>query len=171
MLNRGSEWHRWEPHIHASGTVLNNQFGGGDAWTKYLTTLEGLTPKVEAIGVTDYYVTDSYEEVLRQRIMGRLPDVQLIFPNIEVRLDVATRSGFVNLHLLVSPEDPNHLVEIRRILTRLQFHAHDDRFDCTRDELIRLGKRANPAITEDQAALAYGATQFKVNFDQLRKVF
>lgn len=171
MVNRGSEWRRWEPHIHAPGTVLNNRFGGGDAWTNYLTALEGLTPKVEAIAVTDYYVTDTYEEVLRQRIIGRLPEVQLIFPNIEVRLDVAARSGFVNLHLLVSPEDPDHLVEVRRILTRLQFNAHGDRFDCTREELIRLGKRADPTIRDDQAALAYGATQFKVNFAQLREVF
>jgi len=22
MLNRGSEWRRWEPHIHAPGTVM-----------------------------------------------------------------------------------------------------------------------------------------------------
>jgi hypothetical protein len=95
MLNRGSEWRRWEPHIHAPGTVLNNQFGGGDAWTNYLSTLEGITPKIEAIAVTDYYVTDTYEEVLRQRTTGRLPNVQLIFANIEVRLDVAARSGFV----------------------------------------------------------------------------
>ena len=28
MIDRGSEWKRWEPHIHAPGTVLNNQFGG-----------------------------------------------------------------------------------------------------------------------------------------------
>ncbi len=102
MLNRGSEWRRWEPHIHAPGTVLNNQFGGGNAWGSYLTTLEVLTPKIEAVGVTDYYVTDTYEEVIRQQNAGRLPDVKLIFPNIEVRLDVAARSGFVNLHLLVS---------------------------------------------------------------------
>src|SRR5580704_86654 len=171
MLNRGSEWRRWEPHIHAPGTVLNNQFGGINAWTNYLTALETATPKIEAIAVTDYYITDTYEEVIQQHIAGRLPDVKLIFPNIEVRLDVAARSGFVNVHLLVSPEDPNHLAELRRILTRLQFHAHSDRFDCTRDELIRLGKRADPTITSDGAALAHGATQFKVNFDQLRKVF
>src|ERR1700688_5294409 len=171
MLNRGSEWWRWEPHIHAPGTVLNNQFGGSDAWTNYLTLLETATPKIEAIAVTDYYVTDKYEEVLRQHIAGRLPDVQLIFPSIELRLDVAARSGFVNLHLLVSPEDRNHLVEVGRILTRLQFNAHGDRFDCTREELIRLGKRANPTIRDDRAALAHGATQFKVNFAQLREVF
>jgi hypothetical protein len=171
MLNRGSEWRRWEPHIHAPGTLLNDQFGGGNPWGTYLTTLETLTPKIEAVGVTNYYITDTYEEVVRQKDTGRLPDVKLIFPNIEVRLDVAARSGFVNLHLLVSPEDPNHLAEIQRILTRLQFHAHNDRFDCTRGDLIRLGKRADSTITNDRAALVHGATQFKVNFDQLRKVF
>src|SRR6266403_37482 len=170
MLNRGSEWRRWEPHIHAPGTVLNNQFGSGNPWDSYLTTLEALTPKIEAVGVTDYYVTDTYEEVIRQQNAGRLPDVKLIFPNIEVRLDVAAKTGFVNLHFLVSPEDPNHLAELRRILTRLQFQAYADRFDCTRDDLIRLGKRANPTIQDDRAALAHGATQFKVNFEQLRKV-
>jgi AAA domain, putative AbiEii toxin, Type IV TA system len=171
MLNRGSEWRRWEPHIHAPGTVLNNQFGGNDPWGKYLATLEALRPNIEAVGVTDYYVPDSYEEVIRRKSTGRLPDVKLIFPNIEVRLDVAAKTGFVNLHLLVSPEDPNHLIELRRILMRLQFLAYSDRFDCTRDDLIRLGKRADSTIQDDRAALAHGATQFKVNFEQLRKVF
>jgi len=170
-INRGSEWRRWEPHIHAPGTVLNNQFGGGDAWTNYLTALENATPKIEAIGVTDYYVTDTHEEVLRHRTPGRLADVRLIFPNIEVWLDLAARAGFVNLHLLVSPEDVDHLVQVRRILSRLQFNAHDDRFDCTREEWIRLGKSADPSLTDSRSALAYGATQFKVNFAQLREVF
>ena len=170
MISRGSEWHRWEPHIHAPGTILNNQFGAADPWDAYLTTLENATPKIEAIAVTDYYVTDTYEEFLKYRATGRLPDVKLLFPNIELRLDVAAKSGFVNIHLLISPEDPDHLSEVTRILKRLQFHAFDDRFDCMRDELIKLGKRADPAITDDGAALKHGATQFKVNFDQLRKV-
>ncbi|MFZ0884264.1 MAG: hypothetical protein WAN14_12770 [Candidatus Acidiferrales bacterium] len=77
----------------------------------------------------------------------------------------------MNLHLLVSPEDPDHLAEVRRILTRLQFGAHGDTFDCTREELIRLGRQADPSKTADRAALAHGATQFKVNFAQLRQVF
>lgn len=170
MITRGSEWRRWEPHIHTPGTVLNNQFGGDDPWPNYLATLEARVPRIEAIAATDYYVTDTYEQILVHKANGRLPDVKLIFPNIEVRLDVAAKSGFVNLHLLVSPEYPNHLVEVHRILTRLQFHAFDDCFDCSREELIRLGRRANPALTDDRAALVHGATQFKVNFDMLRKV-
>ena len=171
MIGRGSQWRRWEPHIHAPGTILNNQFGGGDPWKEYLTTLEELTPKIEAIAVTDYYLTDTYEEVLKRKEAGRLPDVQLIFPNVELRLDVSAKTGFVNVHLLVSPEDPDHLVQLQRILTRLQFQAHGDRFDCTRDDLITLGKRADPSITDDRSALEHGATQFKVNFAQLREVY
>lgn len=171
MISRGSEWRRWEPHVHAPGTVLNNQFGGVDPWGDYLRGLETSTPAIEAIAVTDYYVTDTYEEVLRHRNAGRLPNVELIFPNIEVRLDVRAKNGFVNIHLLVSPEDADHLDQLRRILARLQFRAFNDRFDCTREELIRLGKKADNSITDNRAALVHGATQFKVNFAELREVF
>jgi hypothetical protein len=158
MLNRGSEWHRWEPHIHAPGTVMNNQFSGPTAWHDYLTALDQATPVIEAIAVTDYYVTDTYEEVLRHKAAGRLPAVKLIFPNVELRLDVATaKGGFVNLHLFVSPEDPQHVEALRRLLSRLQFNVMQDCFDCTRADLIRLGKKADPTITDDHAALSYGA--------------
>lgn len=152
---------------------MNNQFTGPTAWEDYLTALETATPAIEAIAVTDYYVTDTYEEVLRRRqVDGRLPNAKLVFPNVELRLDVATaKGGFVNLHLFVSPEDQNHIEELQRLLSRLQFNVMQDRFDCTRADLIRLGKKADPAITDDRAALAYGANQFKVNFQKLREVF
>jgi len=172
MLNRGSEWRRWEPHVHAPGTVMNNQFSGPTAWSDYLTALEQAMPVIEALAVTDYYVTDTYEEVLRHHAAGRLPAVKLIFPNMELRLDIATASGgFVNLHLFVSPEDPQHIQELGRLMSRLQFNVMQDRFDCTRADLIRLGKKADPNLTDDRAALSYGANQFKVNFQQLREVF
>ena len=148
---------------------MNNQFSGPGAWNDYLTALEQATPVIEAVAVTDYYVTDTYEEVLRHRAAGRLPAAKLIFPNVELRLDVATaKGGFVNLHLFVSPEDPQHIDELRRLLSRLRFNVMQDHFDCTRSDLIRLGKKADPAITDDRAALSYGANQFKVNFQQLR---
>jgi energy-coupling factor transporter ATP-binding protein EcfA2 len=170
VISRGSEWHRWEPHIHAPETILNNQFGFADPWESYLATLETIAPKIRAIGITDYYVTDTYEELVRRKAAGRLPDVDLLFPNIELRLDVSAKSGFVNIHLLVSSEETDHLAEVKRVLKRLQFYAFNDRFDCTREELIKLGKRADPTIIDNGAALRHGATQFKVNFDQLRKV-
>lgn len=170
MIGRGSEWCRWEPHIHAPGTVLNNQFGGESPWDDYLSSLEKLVPKIEALAVTDYYLTDTYETVLEFKRAGRLPEVQLIFPNVELRLDVAAKRGFINAHLLVCPDDSDHLDQLRRILQRLHFQAHGDTYNCTREDLITLGKRADSKIIDDNAALKHGATQFKVNFDQLRRV-
>lgn len=169
MISRGSEWRRWDPHIHTPGTVLNDQFGSDMPWEAYISALEASNPRIEAIGVTDYYLTETYQEVLKFKDAGRLPDVRLIFPNVELRLDVRARTGFVNVHLLVSPEDPNHISELLRILQRLQFQAHGDTYNCTRGDLISLGKRADNSITDEHAALVHGATQFKVNFDLLRR--
>jgi hypothetical protein len=80
----GSVWRRWDPHLHAPGTALNNQFGA-DAWEEYLRIIEESEPRIEALGVTDYYSIDDYEMVVDHKQAGRLPDVGLIFPNVELR--------------------------------------------------------------------------------------
>jgi hypothetical protein len=35
MINRGSEWRRWEPHIHGPITIMNNQYGGPNTWDEF----------------------------------------------------------------------------------------------------------------------------------------
>jgi energy-coupling factor transporter ATP-binding protein EcfA2 len=168
---RGSVWHRWEPHVHTPGTVLNDQFTGQDAWERYLKKLEGANPVIRALGVTDYYSTATYERVVNARASGRLKNCELIFPNVEMRLAVGTVKGrWANLHLLVSPEDPSHLEELWRFLSRLTFGAYQDSFNCTKPDLIKLGQRADPNLM-GEAAFAKGATQFKVNFPELIKLY
>jgi hypothetical protein len=85
---RGSEWHRWDPHLHAPGTLLNDQFGGD--WEKYLQHIESASPPVQALGVTDYLCIQTYREVRKRKAEGRLPRVEFIFPNVEMRLDLKT---------------------------------------------------------------------------------
>ncbi|NQE61486.1 TrlF family AAA-like ATPase [Caulobacter sp. RHG1] len=173
QTDAGSLWRRWEPHIHAPGTLFNDQFKGPDAWADYLTALETATPVIRAVAVTDYYGVETYQRVVdAQRRDGRLPDVGLVFPNVELRLDVATvKERWTNLHLLVSPEDPDHVQEIERFLGRLRFEAHGDHLSCTRADLIKLGRKSKPEIVDDQAAFRHGASQFKVNFGKLREEF
>ena len=68
---------------------MNDQFKGPNAWEDYLSALENATPTIQAIAVTDYYVTEAYETIRRyQEEDGRLPNVKLIFPNVEVRLEL-----------------------------------------------------------------------------------
>lgn len=165
--NRGSEWRRWEPHIHAPGTVLADHYRK-DSWPQYLDALEAVSPALQVIGVTDYCITRSYERVKAEKDKGRLKRCDLLFPNIELRLNTGTVKGnFVNIHLLASPESADHVAELNRFLGRLYFEAFDDRFYCTPSDLIRLGRRAGASKTDDEAALAHGCMQFKVSRENL----
>lgn len=169
----GGIWRRWDPHVHAPGTQLNDLFTGSDPWDAYLNKLEAVWPPLEVIGLTDYYNTDTYARLREAKDKnGRLPNCTTLFPNIEMRLGLGTAAGsWVNVHLLVSPEDPKHLDEVNRILSSLTFSALDDRFSCTPAELTRLGFKSDPAIQDDGAARRHGSTQFKVSFDQLKGIF
>jgi hypothetical protein len=103
---RGSLWHRWDPHLHAPGTLLNDQFGGD--WEAYLARIELSDPRIEALGVTDYFCIDTYKEVRKRKAQGRLRDVQFLFPNVELRIETKTSADrAINIHLLFSPSDPN----------------------------------------------------------------
>lgn len=132
---RGSRWRRWDPHIHAPGTVLNDQYRGN--WESFLERIEASDPPIRALGITDYYSVDLYETVVAKRKAGRIPNVNLIFPNVEMRYGIGTGKGSpVNVHLLVSPDDPNHVEELRRFLRALTFEAHGEVFRCDRGELV-----------------------------------
>ena len=170
--DRGSVWRRWELHVHAPGTVLADNFPKENGWELYLDAIEATSPTLQAIAVTDYYVTRSYERMREEKAKGRLKECDLLFPNIEMRLNTGTVKGhFVNIHLLVSPEDPNHVNELNRFLGRLLFSAFDDEFACTPSDLVRLGTRAHGGDIGEEAALRYGVTQFKVSLDNLLEMY
>lgn len=165
----GSKWQRWDPHIHAPGTVFNNQYRGDGAWEQFLQGVEKSSPNIRALGITDYYSVDIYEQVLAYRQAGRLQDLGLIFPNVELRYGIGVSKGSpINFHLLVSPDDPEHVQQIRRFLRSLTYTAYGEPFRCDRGDLIRLGRIHDKSVTDDKTAYAVGANQFKVNPDELR---
>ena len=163
----GSVWRRWDPHIHGPGTVLNDQFGADDPWSAYLEKIESASPAIQALGVTDYYSLDVYEAVLAHKAKGRLGRVDLIFPNVELRYGIGTDKGTpVNFHLLISPQDPNHVKEAKRFLRRLTYkHSNGDTYTCSPEDLIGLGRAHSGAGLEDAFAHSIGANQFKVEVD------
>ncbi len=159
----GSVWNRWEPHIHVPGTVLNDQYGALSV-EDFCRAINDQDQPIRALGVTDYLVTDSYQLLRTHKADGRLPNVDLLFPNIEVRLDVGTVKGrAVNAHLLFSPDDANHLDQIHRFLAGLKFRYADEDYFCTSDDLKRLGRKHDPSITDNRLALQAGVNQFKVS--------
>lgn len=166
----GSVWNRWDPHLHAPGTLLSDQFGGD--WEPYLRRIETATPTVRALGVTDYFCIETYRQARKYRHAGRLPDVQLLFPNVEMRLDLKTeKTKPINIHLLFSPDDPAHEAEIDRILGHLKFEFRERTYRCTLWELAELGRAFDPSQTDNRGALCTGAAQFKVTLQDLKQLF
>lgn len=165
----GSSWKRWDPHIHAPGTLLNDQFNGD--WNVYLSKLETATPAIQALGITDYFSIESYRKILEWRAEGRLSDVELIFPNVEMRLDIKTeKAKGINLHLLFSPEDPDHLAHIDRLLSKLTFEFNDRKYACTPTELAQLGRAFHGSPIDYAAARRVGANQFKTQFSDVKQL-
>jgi energy-coupling factor transporter ATP-binding protein EcfA2 len=169
---RGSLWHRWDPHIHTPGTVLNDQYAGQDPWGSFLSAVEGSDPPIRALGITDYFGIERYEQVVEEKRRGRLHGVGLIFPNVELRLSIETaRASAVNIHLLFSPHEADHVDRIKRFLLEFEFPYLGECYRCQYSDLIRLGRAHRSDITDDETARSEGANQFKVNFDQLKQAW
>ena len=164
-LNRGSEWRRWDLHVHTPDTVLNNQFGD---WNEYLSTIEAQSD-VRVLGVTDYFTITNYSKLKQFKAEGSIPEIDLLIPNIEFRIappnDKATA---VNIHLLVCPDEPNHELEIERSLARLTWEYGGKLYSCLPDQLVALGRAFNPNAVDNRAALQTGVKRFKVDFTTLR---
>lgn len=168
MLESGSQWRRWDLHIHTPDTALNDQFGD---WDEYLTAIEAQTD-VRVIGVTDYFSIANYSKLKAYKEDGRIPEIDLLLPNIEFRISPPNdRARAVNIHLLVSPDDPNHEAEINNALGRLTWTYNRRNYSCLPDQLRAFGRAFDPTAVDDRAAMRTGATQFKPDFSALRDWF
>ena len=138
----GSVWRRWDPHIHAPGTILYDEFGTDvTAWNEFLRRIEEAVPLIVTLGITDYYSLDNYEAAVARKKQGRLEDVALIFPNIAMRLAIGTGKGApINIHCLVSPDDPDHADETKRFLREFSFEAYGGPYRCEKVDLMKLGR-------------------------------
>ena len=169
-LSSGSHWRRWDPHLHAPGTLLNDQFGAD--WEGYVKAIANATPAVEVLGITDYFSIGTYRAVRKLHREGELPGVSLLFPNVEMRLEIATNNDRgINIHLLFSPDEPGHEVQIERVLSKLTFEFKGTQYSCDRSGLLTLGRAFKPLQTNDIAAIREGANQFKITLDKLRGLF
>ncbi len=103
---RGSEWRRWDLHIHTPKSIVQ-QYGGDTtaAWDQFVRALAALSPEIKAIAVTDYLFCDGYEHLVSRR--AEIPNIALIMPNIEFRLNTfsgtANNNKRHNFHVLFDP--------------------------------------------------------------------
>ena len=117
--SRGSEWRKWDLHIHTPLSIVQN-YGGEAAWEKFLTALERLPPEVKVIGITDYYFIDGYEKVMETKLAGRLKNIDKVFPILEFRIDTFGSGNEnhlqkINLHILFNVDESHLAKEVKKI--------------------------------------------------------
>ena len=84
----GSAWRKWDLHVHTPDSFYQNYPGNSEkAWEAFLADLEALPPEFKVIGINDYVLVDGYEKVLQAKRNGRLANLDLILPVVELRLD------------------------------------------------------------------------------------
>lgn len=84
---RGSEWRKWDLHVHTPFSLVQDYGANTDQiWEQYITDLEALPEEFTVIGINDYLFIDGYEKVLEYKSKGRLKNITTIFPVIEFRI-------------------------------------------------------------------------------------
>lgn len=114
--NNGSEWRKWDLHVHTPSSIENNykKNGSNDVWESFITDLENLPDEIKVIGINDYIFIDGYKKVLEYKKKGRLQNIELILPVIELRL--ARFCGHqkfkrINYHIIFSNEISPEVIE------------------------------------------------------------
>jgi predicted nucleic acid-binding Zn-ribbon protein len=104
---RGSEWRKWDLHVHTPFTKLNNKYSltkGADVWMDFCERVE--RSDVEAFGITDYFSVENYF-TFKKKFQVKYPKSEkAFFPNIELRVDRSSNNhneGY-DLHLVFDNE-------------------------------------------------------------------
>jgi len=186
LFQKGSEWRKWDLHIHSPLSILNNQFhkmdNGKPDWEPFLQKLESLDMAV--LGITDYFTIEGYKELKKFKKQGRLQNIYTILPNIEFRLKniVSSRNGKdkrLNLHVIFSEGVPVTDIE-EHFLHDIPFYYQGDPQNQDESRKLKisnlevLGKELSKQHAHfremDASSLEIGAMQAVVDHEEITNI-
>lgn len=174
---RGSEWRRWDLHIHTPETIKNDQYVGSsveEKWDNFYTDISNyicdgnnIDKNIAVLGITDYLSIENYKKVITNQ--QKLPNtIKFILPNVEMRIQPIAQDSPINIHFLFNPDIVNDLES--RFFSQIKFSDGDISYDASKASLIRLGKKVDNSVTDD-TAYKKGIEQFVPSFDSIKQVF
>lgn len=161
---RGSEWRRWDLHVHTPASYLSNEYGDPNletTWDNYVKELfsKALQAEICAIGITDYFSIEGYEKIIEYRSnKAKLQELGfseddikkidriLLLPNIELRLKCLVGTNRVNYHIIFSNDVPvreikENFLENLYISYEGNPDSADYKFKLNKNNLQRLGEK------------------------------
>ena len=175
-FKKGSEWRRWELHIHTPDTQKNDNFDGtssDDKWNKYYEDItnyigSGDDPlkNIAVMAITDYLSIDNYKKVVQDNRLTK--SIKLLLPNIEMRMYPLSKQSGINIHFIFNPEIVEQLDDL--FFSQLKIIYDGKNYTATKNQLCSLGKAISPEATEEQA-YKIGIGQFIPTLDAIKAVF
>ena len=183
-INRGSEWRKWDLHIHTKNTNKNDQFTSSNMEDfLYEFFKKAIEKKISAIGITDYFSIDRYRDVVDyQENIDDKKDGEgkqlfnederkyikniFLFPNIELRMLPSTDKGrLINIHFIFNP----------KFVTKLENDffgelKNQDNFKMNRQGIIDYGKKLKPNITDNGIAYKEGINKFALDVKTIKNL-
>lgn len=104
---RGSEWRKWDLHVHPPGTKLNDGYERKDSeshWDRFCQVVHD--SDVQAIGIADYFSLDGFFS-FKENFANLYPHSgKVFFPNLELRLNEAVNRNteVVHFHVIFRPD-------------------------------------------------------------------
>ncbi len=179
--SKGSEWRKWDLHIHTKATMKNDQFKS-KTFDNFCITLfqKALKKEIAAIGITDYFNINNYKKV--KEFVSNIDSCTdftceekkkikhiFILPNVELRMIPVTDSGrLVNIHCLFNP-DYEALLE-NNFFGSIAFSAGSgEKYKMNEQGMINLGKSLDSSLN-DKMAYKKGIDSFVVTQSGLQKL-
>ena len=173
---KGSEWGRWDLHIHTPETKKNDRFSGStseEKWEKFYNAINDyvsdgtdIQKSIIAIGITDYVCIENYKKVIADK---RLPQsIKLILPNVEMRCQPIANDSPINIHFIFNPDIVDSLES--RFFSKLSMSYSTTNYSAAKDELIRLGKNGDETL-DNTLAYKKGIELFVPELSAIKKVF
>ena len=179
-FERGSEWRKWDLHIHTKSTNKNDNFTSPDFDSFCVTMLKkALEKDIRAIGITDYFGLDNFKKVksfiddidscsgFNEDERNNIKNIFLL-PNVELRMLPATDSGgLINIHCIFNPDS-----ELLEKLENDFFGSLEDSGGnkMNRAGIIALGKSSDNNLDGD-GAYKKGIEEFHLEPSNLIKLF
>ncbi|NLF60312.1 MAG: ATP-binding protein [Lentisphaerae bacterium] len=173
---RGSEWRKWDLHIHTPGTAKNDNYPNDPSWGGFLDALEekdvpeNERKNIAVFGITDYFSIENYKKAVSFQNAGRLSGKSLL-PNVELRITPVTNKNTpINLHVIFDPNLDVSIIE-REFFQQLQFSYDGHQYSLLNNDLITLGRAIKPDCEQDDtAARKAGIDQINIPYTEIRKV-
>lgn len=124
-INRGSEWRKWDLHVHTPETKLNNQYNAeSNVWREFCKRIE--KSDVDVFGITDYFSLENYTKFINEFLQIYPNSTKVFFPNIEFRIADKNKDGeHIQFHIIFSNQE-EIVNKIPQFLTRLPLISTDD---------------------------------------------